>query len=556
MPNSSNKININGTWHSISDIKINIDDAWKAVDSAYINTDGVWSSFWSSGTDYGDKFVFTIQTVGSNDTFTFPLVLGGTYNFTVNWGDNSALSTITAYNDADITHTYATEGVYQIECEGTINRFRFANAGDRLLVRDVKNWGSLQLGATSGSQFQGCSNMTVSAIDSLDVSGTSNFNGMFNNCPAITTIKLSAGTPVGSMANFFYGGTALTSLDLSVLNMSSVTSLSNAFYQCVNLTSIGNISGWNTGNINAFDYVFYNCRKLNTLDVSNWDTSKITTFYRAFTDCRELPSLDCTDWNVGEVTTFSEAFSNCYLLTTIGSTTNWNTSKCTTFNWMFHNNYVLHGIDVSGWDAHLVTSINAMFANNWAQETIDVSNWVTTALVTADEAFYHCHIITELDVSNWSTPSLTVMSNMFISDYSLTSLDLSGFDVADVTTFYALCDGCTNLTTVGNISGWNTGSATTFALMFRNCPNLTGVVAHNWDIVDVTAMNQTFYGSNNAISNSEYDAILTGWSSQTTPRSNVAAHFGDARYINGAPSTARSVLTGTYNWTITDGGVI
>lgn len=553
MANTDNKINISNMWRSISDVKINIDNAWRSIGAIYTNIDNTWKQAWSG---YGDKFVFTIQTVGANDTFTFPLVVGGTYNFTVNWGDGSALSTITSYNDADITHTYATEGTYQIECEGTINRFRFANAGDRLLIRDIKNWGTLQLGVTSGSQFQGCTNMTVSATDALDVSGTSNFNGMFNNCPAITSVKLSAGTPVGSMANFFYGGTALTTLDLSVLNMSSVTSLSNAFLQCVNLTSIGDVSGWNTSSITTMDSIFYNCRLLSSLDVSGWNTSNVTTFYRAFTDCRSLTSLNCTNWNVGNVTTFAEAFSNCYLLTTVGSTTSWNTSKCTSFYWMFHNDYVLNGIDVSGWDMHLATTINAIFANNWAQATIDVSNWNTASLITADEAFYHCHIITELDVSGWNTSNLTVMSNTFTNIWAVSSLDLSGWDVSKVTTFQACFDTNSALTTVGDISGWNTGSATTFYRTFRNCPSLTGVVIHSWDIVDVTTMTQMFEDSNNALSNSEYNAILTGWSAQATPKTGVTAHFGDANYSSGAPATARDVLTGTYSWTITDGGMV
>ena len=94
-------------------------------------------------------FKFGILTGEADDTFTLPLYDGGTYNFTVNWGDASS-STITSWDDADTVHTYADEGAtaYNIEISGTINGWKFENAGDCQLMRDITQWGCFRPGNT------------------------------------------------------------------------------------------------------------------------------------------------------------------------------------------------------------------------------------------------------------------------------------------------------------------------------------------------------------------------------------------------------------------------
>ena len=70
----------------------------------------------------------------------------------------------------------------------------------------------------------------------------------------------------------------------------------------------------------------------------------------------------------------------------------------------------------------------------------------------------------------------------------------------------------------------------------------------SWDVSSVASMTSMF--NTGSLSDSNYDAILLGWS-QLSLQSNVTAHFGSAQYTQ---SAARAVLTDTYSWTITDGG--
>lgn len=528
---------------------------------------------------YGDKFVFTIQTVGSNDTFTFPLVLGGTYNFTVNWGDNSALSTITAYNDAAITHTYAEEGLYEIRVDGTITGWRIANAGDRLLYRDIKNWGTLRLGATSGAQFRGCTNLTVSAKDELDLTGVSNFSSMFVSDASLGTIKFKNATPTNLM-QMFYNCTSLVSLDLSGFNTSNVTNASLMFYGCENL-EILNIAGWDTGNITTFESFVQLCTNLTTLD-TNWNTAKVTTFRRSFEGCSVLTSIDTSSWDVSKVTSFYQTFYNCKLLTSIGDTSSWTPSLVQTYQSIFSNCELINGLSTSGWVTENTIMLNQMFSYCLALQNISTVGWDTSNVTNMDQTFYRCNSLVSLDVSSfdvgkvtglfktftnlllvpvidlsaWNlSAGITTLQETFYHCESITELDLSGFDVSSVTSLFGTFLGCVSLNSL-DLSGWGTSIVTDMRQMLEGCVSLSDLVIHHFDITSVTTMSSMFSNANNALSTSEYDAILIGWSGQTTPKTNVSVHFGDAKYSTGDATTARGVLTGTYGWVITDGGQV
>jgi hypothetical protein len=82
-------------------------------------------------------FVFGIDTAntsaGSSTStqFKLPLTTSTGLNAVVDWGD-STTDTITVYNAAEVTHTYASSGTYTISITGTLPGFRFNNAGDKL----------------------------------------------------------------------------------------------------------------------------------------------------------------------------------------------------------------------------------------------------------------------------------------------------------------------------------------------------------------------------------------------------------------------------------------
>jgi hypothetical protein len=76
----------------------------------------------------------------------------------------------------------------------------------------------------------------------------------------------------------------------------------------------------------------------------------------------------------------------------------------------------------------------------------------------------------------------------------------------------------------------------------------------NWNISGVTVINNFMQGKTPlTFSTTNLDAIYDGWSTKN-PKPNLSISFGTAKYTS-ASSAGRAVLTGTYGWTITDGGI-
>ncbi len=231
---------------------------------------GVWASIFTGVTLEGVRtsvpmFQFTITTAGEDDSFTLPIYNGGTYRFGVDWGDNSA-DLITAYDDAAVTHTYEDSGAttYTISITGTITGFRFANVGDKLLMRDIKSWGSLNLG-NNEDYFKGCINLTVSATDILDLTGT--------------------------------------------------TSLYHAFYQAA-ITTIPSILNWAFSNVTDMESMFQACSSYNQ-DLLTLDTSSVTNMWRVFSGATSF------DQNIGSWDITSMTVATDFLLGVTLSTANY-----------------------------------------------------------------------------------------------------------------------------------------------------------------------------------------------------------------------------------------
>ena len=72
-----------------------------------------------------------------------------------------------------------------------------------------------------------------------------------------------------------------------------------------------------------------------------------------------------------------------------------------------------------------------------------------------------------------------------------------------------------------------------------------------WNVANVTTMANMFNGD--TLSTINYDALLSAWSAEVL-KTGVSFHAGSSKYC-AAYAPNRSILTTTYTWTITDGGV-
>ena len=236
--------------------------------------------------------------------------------------------------------------------------------------------------------------------------------------------KLTIGGKDGIIANesmigYFYEFTNMTSIDLSVLDTSEVTNMSNMFSACISLTS---------------------------LDVSNFDTSKVIDMSDMFDQCYMLTSLDLRNFNTSEVIDMSSMFSACISLTSL---------------------------DVSNFDTSKVIDMSDMFSrsdfDSMHIEKINVSNFDTSKVIDMSDMFAGCSSLTSLDVSNFDTSKVINMSDMFSECSSLTSLDLSSFDTSKVTTMNWIFNKCSKLTKIMVSNKWVINSGASTDRMFDNC---------------------------------------------------------------------------------------
>ncbi len=173
-------------------------------------------------------FQFTVVTAGA-DTFQLPIYNGGTYSFTVDWGDGSS-DIITAYDDAAANHSYSGAGTYTVRINGTIVGWRFDSDLDGRLVHEIQSWGSLNLG-NNDAYFYGCSKLTVTAIDLLDLTGTTNLESIFDGCTSLTTVPSMNEWDMSSVQNLayaFYGATSFNQ-DIGSWVITSVINMTEMF---------------------------------------------------------------------------------------------------------------------------------------------------------------------------------------------------------------------------------------------------------------------------------------------------------------------------------------
>ena len=223
----------------------------------------------------------------------------------------------------------------------------------------------------------------------------------------------------------------------------NVTDMSSMFFECRKLTSL-DLSGFKTDNVTDMNGMFYNCIKLTSLNVSGFKTDNVTNMRHMFRNCRSLTSFDLSGFKTDNVTDMSWMFSLCKSLESL-DLSGFNTDKVTNMSWMFDDCKSLKSLVVSGFKTDNVTNMGCMFGSCSGLTSLDVSGFKTDNVTDIGGMFVGCHGLTSLDVSGFKTDNVTYMSSMFAGCSSLTSLDVSNFNTSNVTDMDGMFYGCINL---------------------------------------------------------------------------------------------------------------
>ena len=104
---------------------------------------------------------------------------------------------------------------------------------------------------------------------------------------------------------FSYGwfDTIKDKLEIKLKGILNITNMSYMFYKCSSLSSLPDISKWNTSNVNNMSYMFYECSSLSSIpDISKWNTSNVNNMSYMFDKCFSLSCLpNISKWNISNV---------------------------------------------------------------------------------------------------------------------------------------------------------------------------------------------------------------------------------------------------------------
>ena len=240
--------------------------------------------------------------------------------------------------------------------------------------------------------------------------------------------------------------------------------------------------------------LFSNLTNVTSIDLSNMDTSGMTNMSNMFSDNTSLTNITFGDnFNTANVTNMSGMFKNCTILKTI-DLSSFNTSNAIIFASMFMNCQGLQNLDLKSFNTSNVTSMLSMFYNCSSLTSLDLSSFNTSNVERMETMFYNCSSLTSLDLSNFNTSKITDMTYMFNRCKSLTSINLSSFDTSNVSSLYDTFAGLTSLKVL-DLSSFDTSKVTNMGRMFLNSNNLVTIyVSDLWNISNVTAASRMFEG--------------------------------------------------------------
>jgi len=421
-----------------------------------------------------------------------------------------------------------------VTIDGDFPRIYFNNAGDKLKLISIEEWGAGKIKWDSfENAFKGCANLNINAADSPLLYYVNSMQSAFEGCTSLTAnLNNWDVSDVGNMSFLFSGASSFNSL-LFMWDVSNVENMESMFAGASQFNQ--DLSLWNTGKVSNMDNMFAGAAAFNR-DISTWCVSLIPVMPTGFdqgANAWTLPesrpiwavctseAFFITKWNTENTQTGSSA-SNQLRIPLYGNGYNFEV------NWGDGNtnsyeidpgeipHFIEHTYDSPGVYTLLISGdFPRIYFRNSSdrRKIVDVVQWGDIQWTSMENAFYECY---NLNISATDAPdlsSVTSMSNMFaritqmnpaighwdvsqVQDMSYLfnetqafNQDLSGWDVSSVTNMsnmFAFAEAFN-----GNISSWTVSSVTDMSYMFYNAITFDQDIS-NWDVSNVTDMGSMF----------------------------------------------------------------
>jgi len=247
-----------------------------------------------------DSMISEWRTTTASESITLPLRDGYTYNFDIDWGDGSAIQTVTSWNHANATHTYATAGDYIVLLHGggTCETWWVNGvAADKDKLIAIHQMGKMRW-RTFHNSFWGCSNLAIFVLGTHTLNGLVTFNSMFQDCTSMDG------------PNFDFSGFLAVDSD-------DFTEFWRMFQGCTGMITPPVFDAWNTGNLVNVGHLFDGCSNMTTtLDVTGWDTTRLINTVGMFEKCSSLTvAPDTSGWGIPDLGNTGNMYFGCTNMT-------------------------------------------------------------------------------------------------------------------------------------------------------------------------------------------------------------------------------------------------
>jgi surface protein len=457
------------------------------------------------------QMILVFDTSLSSGT-SISLPLSTKVNVDVDWGDGNIKSYV---NTDNISHTYASEGIYTVEINGTAERFGIGEqfnyvGGDKLI--EVTSFGDLGLTSLKGA-FKRAINLVV-VPDNIPPT-VIDVSHMFNNATSFNSNI--GGWNVANITNMdyvFYYAKSFNN-DIGSWDVSNVTSMDYMFGYAHSFDQ--DIGGWNVGNVKSMKGMFSGTTHFNR-DIGDWDVANVRDMSAMFSSALYFDQ-DIGKWNVGNAQNMESMFNAAYSFNQfIGM---WDVSNVINMQGMFYSAETFNQ-DISSWDVGNVTDMSSMFAMAYAFNQ-NIGAWNVSHVTNMLQLFYQAGSFNH-NIGSWNVGKVTQMYNMFTYAESFNQ----------------------------DIGMWDVGNVTDMTSMFSYAHSFDQDLG-NWDVSNVLSMDNMF--SEVELSTANYDNLLMGWATRDL-KPGILFNAGSSRFSPGAAAEARDFIINTFGWTIFDDGMI